>query len=330
MAVFLTGCGLVGYWIAKGLASEGEDVILYDIKQTQFDQADSKKMTFIQGDLLDYPRLVDVFQTYGSKIEGIIHTAAVSAGGSQFLDNPHRGVTINVIGTLNLLEVARSFNVKKMVYTSTCGVYGGAEGPLSETKTPLNPTDLYGASKACAELLGYQYANHWDIDFRCARLYFVYGPPSLPSSLPFIFRVLFGPLEGLDHLRLESGGDQKVDFTYVKDTAKGVLLLYKAKTIKNKVFNIAGGQSYNLKDVLNTVKNYSSPTSIEIGPGKISPARGFPVDISLAREELGFQPEYTLERGVSEYAEWIKNLKTKFNEEPRRVHPMKTSKKGAF
>ncbi len=67
MAVFLTGCGLVGYWVAKGLVSEGEDVILYDMKQTQFDQADSKKMTFIQGDLLDYPRLVDVFQTYDSR-----------------------------------------------------------------------------------------------------------------------------------------------------------------------------------------------------------------------------------------------------------------------
>ena len=127
-----------------------------------------------------------------------------------------------------------------------------------------------------------------------------------------VFKVLFGPLEGLDHLSLESGGDQELDFTYVKDTAKGVLLLYKTKNIKNKIFNIAGGQSYNLKDVLNTVKKYSCPTSIDIGPGKISPDRGFPVDISLAREELGFQPEYTLERGVSEYAEWLKKLK-KFN-----------------
>jgi nucleoside-diphosphate-sugar epimerase len=330
MAVFLTGSGLVGYWIAKGLIAEGEDVILYDIKPPQFDQADVKKITFIQGDLLDYPRLVNIFQHYGSKIEGIIHTAAVSAFGSQFLDNPHRSVTINVIGTLNLLEVARSLNVKKIVYTSTCGVYGGAEGPLSEIKTPLNPVELYGASKACAELLGLQYANHWDIDFRCARLYFVYGPPSLPSSLPFIFRVLFGSLEGLDHLRLESGGDQQVDFTYVKDTAKGILLLYKAKTIKNRVFNIAGGRSYNLRDVLKTVKNYSLPTSMEIGPGKISPARGFPIDISLAREELGFEPEYSLEKGVSEYAEWIKKMKTKLNKEPQMVHPMDTHKSGAF
>ena len=311
MAVFLTGCGLVGYWIAKGLTSEGEDVILYDIKRTQFGQADSEKITFIQGDLLDYPRLVEVFRNYGTKIEGIIHTAAISAGGSQFLDNPHRSVTINIVGTLNILEVARIFDVKKIVYTSTGGVYGGAEGPLSENKTPLSPTDLYGVSKVSGEFLGLQYANHWDIDFRCARLYFVYGPPSMPSNLPLIFRVLFGPLEGLDHLRLESGGDQELDFTYVKDTAKGVLLLYKAKTVRNKIFNIAGGQSYNLKEVLNTVKKYSCATSIEIGPGKISPPRGFPFDIALAKEELGFKPEYTLERGVSEYAEWIKKVRSR-------------------
>ena len=154
MAVFLTGCGLVGYWIAKGLVSEGEDVILYDIKQTQFDQADSEIITFIQGDLLDYPRLVDVFQSHGPKIEGIIHTAAISAAGGQFLNNPHRNVTINIIGTLNILEVARSFKVNEIVYTSTCAVYGSAEEPLSESKTPLRPTDLYGASKASGELLG--------------------------------------------------------------------------------------------------------------------------------------------------------------------------------
>ena len=314
MAVFLTGCGLVGYWIAKGLVSEGEDVILYDIKQTQFDQADSEKITFIQGDLLDYPRLVDVFQKHGSRIEGIIHTAAMSAAGAQFLANPLRNVTTNIIGTLNILEVTRSFKVRKVVYTSTCGVYGSAEGPLSENNTPLRPTDLYGASKASGELLGLQYANHWNIDFRCARLYFVYGPPSLPSNLPMVFKVLFGPLERLGPLSLESGGDQALDFTYVKDTAKGVLLLYKAENINHNIFNIAGGQSYNLRDVVNLVKKYSPPTSIDIGPGKIWPPRGFPVDISLAKEELGFQPEYTLERGVAEYAEWL-NKKRKSDRE---------------
>lgn len=306
MAIFVTGGGLVGYWVVKSLISQEQDVILYDIKAPEFDQENSQKITFVQGDVLDYPRLVKVFHSHGSKIKGIIHTAAITA--HFFLNNPYRNATINIIGTLNILEVARIFKIEKIVYTSSGGVYGNAEAP-SESRTPINPVNLYGASKASGELLGLQYANHWEIDFRSARLYYLYGPPSLPSNLSTVYKVLFGPLEGLDGLRLESGGDHQADFTYVKDAVKGVLLLYKAKNLKNKVFNIAGGEAYKFSEVTDTVKKYSHATNIEIGPGYSSFPRSFMIDISRAKKELGFQPEYTLEKGISEYAEWLKKAK---------------------
>lgn len=307
MAVFLTGGGFIGYWILRDLVSEGKEVILYDIIRPPFEAIDPKKVTFIQGDILDYPRLASAFQDHRSEMEGIVHTAAIIY--FRFFDNAYRNVCINVMGTLNLLELARTFQIKKFVYTSTCGIYGSAEGPLQENKTPVNPMDLYSASKASGEFLGLQYANHWGIDFRCARLYFVYGPPALPSTLPHTFQVLFGPLEGLDHLALESGRDQQLDITYVKDAAKGILLLYQKGTVKNRVFNIAGGRAYKMTDIVEAVKKHSRATSIEIGPGPMSPPRGFPIDISLARQELGFEPQYSLEKGISEYSKWIKQGK---------------------
>ena len=308
MAVFVTGCGLIGYWIVKGLIAQGEDVILYDIRPPKIVEQDLQKITFIKGDILDYPRLVEVFQKYGSRINGIIHTVGIIAG-SQFIENPYRNATINIIGTLNVLELARVFKIKKIVYTSTCGVYGGGEGPFIESKTPINPTDLYTASKASSELLGFQYMNHWKIDFRCARLYFVYGPPALPSSRSLVIKVLFGPLEGLDNLKLDSGADQQIDFIYAKDAMKAVLLIYNEANPTSRIFNIGGGKAYKLSEVVSIVKKYSSAASIEIGPGYLFPPRGSNVDISLAKEKLGYEPEYTLEEGISEYAEWLKNTK---------------------
>jgi nucleoside-diphosphate-sugar epimerase len=306
MAVFVTGCGILGCWIVKGLVSQGEEVILYDMRPPQIDQETVQKITFIQGDILDYPRLVEIFHDRGSKIEGIIHTAGITS--YFFLNNPHKNVTINIVGTLNILEVARIFKTKKIVYTSSCAVYGDLEGP-SESKTPINPCNLYASSKASGELLGLQYANHWGIDFRVARLYSLYGPPLVPSNFIMKTKVLFGPLEGLDNLRLESGGDHQGDLTYVKDAAEGVLLLYQAEHLKNRVFNITGGRAYTCREVIEIVKKYSRATDIEMGPGYLSLPRCFEIDISRAREELGFEPKYTLERGVSEYAEWFKKGK---------------------
>jgi nucleoside-diphosphate-sugar epimerase len=249
--------------------------------------------------------LTKLFERHKLRIEGIIHTAAMTS--YLFYDNPHRSVHINIVGTLNILELARTFEIKKIVYTSSGAVYGTAKN--ASEMTAINPQNLYGATKASAEFMGLQYGNHWKLDFRVARLYFLYGPPMLPSKYPMVIRALFGPLEGLDHLKLESGGDQPIDFTYVKDAAKGVSLLYNAKNLKNKVFNITSGQATKLSDVSAIVKNYSPEFDIEIGPGYTSFPDCSTIDISLARQELGFEPEYTLEKGVAEYAEWVKRAK---------------------
>jgi nucleoside-diphosphate-sugar epimerase len=305
MAVFVTGGGFVGYWVVKNLISQGQDVILYDLRPPQLDREDIEKVTFVQGDILQFPRLVEVFHDHKSKIEGIIHTAAITA--FFFLDNPYQNTLINIIGTLNILEVARIFKVRRVVYTSSGAVYGDAER-ASEKKTAISPMNLYGASKASGDLVGLQYANHWKIDFRSARLMFLYGPPVLPSKSHILIKTLFGALEGLSDIKWESGGDHEADFTYIKDAVRGVLLLYQTENIKNRVFNITGGKAYKFSEVLDTVKAYSRPSNIEIGPGYASFPRAGMIDISRAKDELGYDPEYTLEKGVSEYAEWFKTV----------------------
>jgi nucleoside-diphosphate-sugar epimerase len=311
MAVLITGgYGQLGSWLTYKFAREEKEVIILDVVDKDLDylREVKDKIRFIRVSLLDFPKLVEVFIRYNNKIEGIIHTVAITADPA-FEGNPHQGLMINLTGTVNMLELARLFKIKKFLFASSGAVYGEAKDSPSELTHPLHPGDLYGASKVAAELIGQQYENHYGLDFRSARLYFFFGPGRLPSQQTELFKSLLGPLEGLPNLKLEKGADQRLGFTYVKDAAYGTYLLYKSQNLKHKAVNISSEQPISFPQMISLAQKYSDePTQVEIGPGKLLP-RGETLDISVAKEELGFHPRYTVEEGMREYAQWVKKNK---------------------
>lgn len=312
MAVLITGgYGLLGSWVAYYLAKEGKKVIMFDVTFQRLDYLEEVENLLIpiKGSVLDWPKLVQTFKKFEGEIEGIIHTPATTAT-AVYWKNPYQGTILNIMGSLNILEMARLYGVKKVIYISSGAVYGEVKGGICETTYPVKPSDLYGASKASAEFLGLQYQNHYGIDFRIVRPYFFFGPGRLPSQLPPLFKTLFGCIEGLSNLELEKGADQSLGFTYVKDTAWGTVLVYKAENLKYRTFNIAADKAINFLDLVDIAKKYSpTPTKVKIGRGKLFP-RGETLDTSLARKCLGFEPKYDIEEAVAEYAKWIsKNIK---------------------
>ncbi len=312
MAVFITGGhGHIASWTAYFLAKEGEQVILYDTNSAAPDYLSevAKNTEFIKGDVLDFPRLTDIFRRRKGDIDGIIHTVGIM--GEIVQANPHGNVMLNISGTHNMLELARIFEIPKVVYTSTGAVYGAISGTASEDKHLPNPSDLYGATKVSSEYLGQQYASTFDFDFRIGRLYFCYGPGKIPSHFIRLYRLAFGALEGLEGLRMDKGADQKLDFTYIEDAGRGPALLYQAKRLKHDVFNIATGVPNSVGRVAELAQKYSHfPVTVELGPGELM-QRCEALDISQARKELGFEPRYSLEEGIQRYADWLeKVLKT--------------------
>jgi nucleoside-diphosphate-sugar epimerase len=292
MAVLITGgYGLLGSWVARDLAEQGHDVILLDIakRDPSYLEPVQKRVSFVQASIMDIPRLIQLFRGQEGKIDGIIHTVAVMAT-PEYWSNPHAGTDINIMGTVNMLEMARLFRAH-------------------EERNPPKPGDLYGASKAGAEMIGRQYEHHYGIDFRCVRPYFFFGPGKLPSELPHLFTMLLGPLESLTDLKLEKGSEQRLGFTYVKDTAKGTSLLYTAVEPIHKTYNIASEEPVSFQQMVALARKYSKkPTAVDMGPGILFP-RGETLDITLARNELGFKPEYSVEEGMKEYAEWISGFR---------------------
>jgi nucleoside-diphosphate-sugar epimerase len=306
MTVFITGGhGHIGSWAAYFLAKEGERVILFDVSPHAPDHLDevSEQIEFVQGDVMDIPRLTDVFQQHKGEIDGIIHTVGIM--GEIVQTNPHYHVTLNVAGTINVLEIARLFDIPKVVYTSTGAVYGAVPGIVSEDDYPPNPSDLYASTKASCEYIGQQYANTFGFEFRIARVYFCYGPGKLPSTFVRLYQLAFGALEGLTDLQADKGADQKLDFTYIEDAARGTALLYQAQGLKHNIFNIATGEPNSVGRVVELAQKYSPFTvKVELGSGPLM-LRCEALNITRAREELGFEPKYSLEEGIQRYAQWM-------------------------
>ncbi len=309
MAVFITGGhGHVASWTAYFLAKKGEQVFLYDTNPVVPDCLNgvTRNITSIKGDVMDFPQLTEVFRQHKGEIDGIIHTVAIM--GEFVAVNPHKNVTINIGGTQNILEIARIFEIPKIVYTSSGAVYGAMAGIAFEDKNPPNPSDLYGATKTSCEFIGKQYAETFGLDFRICRPFFCYGPGRLPSLFFTLYRLVFGALEGLKDLKMDKGADQKLDFTYIEDAALGTALLYQAKNLKHRTFNMATGVPSKVGDVVKLVQKYSHfPVAVELGPGELM-QRCEALDISRARSELGFEPRYSLEEGIQRYADWFKKI----------------------
>lgn len=306
MSFLITGGnGHIGSWVAYLLAKENKESIIYDIKKEHQDYLETvmNKITFFQGDVLDFARLISIVKESKEKIEGIIHTVAIM--GEFVALNPHYNIKLNVNGLLNILEIARLCGIKKVIYTSTGAVYGEIEGIANEGKQ-VNPPDLYASSKVAAEFIGQRYADTYGIDFRIARVYFVYGPGKLPSQFIKLYQLAFGALEGLKGLKSTMGSDQKIDFTHVEDAASGIILLSEKEGLKNKIFNIATGTPNKIEDVIRLAKHYSYfPHDIRVGKGKLM-RRCEALDISRARKELGYQVKYSIEDGIKNYSDWIK------------------------
>ena len=307
MAAFITGGhGHIGSWAARYLAEQGEDVILFDTNPVVPDclAPVADRIAFIRGSVLDFPHLTDVFRRYRDRIDGIIHTVGIM--GELVLENPHANVHLNITGTHNVLEIARQFDIPKVVYTSTGAVYGAVPGIVAENDYPCNPSDLYGATKASCEFLGLQYADTFGFDFRISRVYFCYGAGKLPSTFIRLYRLVFGSLEGLDDLHMEAGADQALDFVYIEDAARGTAMLYAPESVPHRIYNIATGVPHSLGEVIEEVKAVSPfDVSVSMGPGVLM-QRCQALNIDRARTDLGYEPEYTLISGVRAYADWMK------------------------
>jgi len=307
--ILLTGvAGFIANRTGHFLLDEGYKVIgvdnlndYYDvkIKHHRLDSIkDRENFTFHQLDIEDYSALEKLFKTY--EFDAVLNLAA-RAGVRYSLENPHIYMTTNANATLNLLELMRHNNVKKMVLASTSSLYAGQPMPFLEDLPVNTPISPYAASKKAAEMMCYSYAYQYDLDITVVRYFTVYGPAGRPDMSIFRF------VKWIDDetpIELFGDGTQARDFTYIDDIARGTIAAM--KPLGFEVINLGGGNNpVSINYTIEFAEKYLGKTAkIENKPFHKADIMETWANIDKAKNLLNWEPQVSLDDGLTRTLEW--------------------------
>lgn len=309
MTTLVTGTGLVGPHVVRALIEEGSErpVVYGTLRAPSLVTALGDRVTLVRGDLLNLADLTAAVQTHG--VDTIVHTAVIMA---QAARDPYAAVQANVQGTVHVLEAARLGGCKRVVFASTGRVYApraSADGTYRETDPIGGAGGLYPATKVAGEEIGRAYAALRGIEFVSVRLTSMYGPVAGQAGgnggviQDAVARAARG--EPIVIPRRSSG---RLEVTYVKDAARGLVLVARAASLPWDVVNIGSGHLASLDDVAATLSELTGlPARVEDPPGAASRAASDDERFDLTRAAtLGYTPRYDLAAGLGDYLAWTR------------------------
>jgi nucleoside-diphosphate-sugar epimerase len=311
MAQYLvTGAaGFIARRVIEMLLDRGDEVIgvdnlndSYDVrlKYWRMDQLKPRQgFTFLQDDITR-PELFAEIASKFPGIEAVIHLAA-RAGVRQAVEIPQVYLQTNTNGTLNLLEYCRQAGVKKFILASTSSIYGANPPlPTTEEADSSHPLQIYAASKKAAEVMAYTYHHLFGLDATVFRFFTVYGPAGRPDMVMFRFTQWIA--EG-KKVQITGDGSQMRGFTFVDDIARGVLA--GLNPMGYEIINLGGHETVTINELLLKIEErLGKKANIEYIPRHPADADANWANVDKARRLLGWQPQVTLDLGITALVDW--------------------------
>ena len=311
MNIIVTGgAGFIGSNLCEKLLNEGHKVICIDnfnefydptIKRRNIETLKGNKFRLYEGDILDKPFLSKVFSD--NTIDIVIHLAAM-AGVRPSIENPFLYYNVNVIGTLNILEVMKERNVKNLIFASSSSLYGNNRKiPFSELDNVDHPISPYAASKKAGELLCHTYYHLYKFNINCLRFFTVYGPKQRPDLAIYKFtKALFND----EPIFFYGNGSTRRDYTNVNDIVHGIINALK-KLDGYNVYNLGESNTITLTELVNLLEKYTGKEAkINYLPMQAGDVNQTFADISKAKENLVYSPKVSIESGLKEFVNWYK------------------------
>ena len=295
------GAGFIGSNIVGDLVSRGHEVIVIDDLSSghEVNLEPFPEVTVKNTSILDDDALESAFDG----VDTVFHLAA-SVGNKRSIDNPVLDSKINVIGTINVLEACRKAGVRKIVVSSSAGIFGELHDlPISEDH-PVEPDSPYGASKLAAEKLCLAYAKLYEIEAIALRYFNVFGPnqrfDAYGNVIPiFVFKMLSG-----EPITIFGDGDQTRDFISVADVVQANIKASETRGLSG-AFNIASGTRITINDLVARLSDLvPGQHRVKYGPERPGDVRDSLADISAAKKAFGFEPSVTMADGLAEYVRW--------------------------
>jgi len=307
----VTGCaGFIGSHLAERLLREGHEVVGIDnfsdyysreLKEKNIENLlSSQRFKLIEADInsLDLKKVLE-------GVDYVFHQAAQAGVRASWGDNFRIYTDSNILATQALLEAAKGTSIKKFVYASSSSIYGDVSSlPMRESDLP-RPVSPYGVSKLAGEHLCYLYWKNFHVPTVALRYFTVYGERQRPDMAfhRFIKAILAG-----EEIVVYGDGEQTRDFTYVGDIVEANILAAEYEK-SGGVFNIGGGNRISINRVIELLEELTGLKArvkyVETQKGDV---RDTYADISLAKEELGFEPRVDIREGLRREIGWIRSL----------------------
>lgn len=310
--VLVTGAaGFIGSNLTKTLLEEGYKVVGVD----NFDDTYNPKFkedhiaSFIGNanfilhrvDIRDLPALTAIFET--EKPSYVVHLAA-KVDTRHAVEMPHEYTSVNIDGTLNILELCKEYKVEDLVLASSSSVYGNSPNvPWAEDDTADRPLSPYGATKRAVEHLAYTYYHNFGMNITCLRYFNAYGENNRPIMMPYIWTENL--LNGKE-IEISGDGSRKRDFTYVGDIVRGTILAIK-NPLGFEVINLGNSMPVSLNELLSTFeKVIGTKAKVKSRPSNKASVEMTYADISKAKKLLNWEPKVSLEEGIAKLVAWFR------------------------
>jgi UDP-glucuronate 4-epimerase len=294
--VLVTGAaGLIGHRVQMLLEERGDQAIAVDKWEST---VEGHKV--LECDLTDVHSLHRLAMQY--RPDSIIHCGAIS-GPMVARDNPYSIIQNNLIGTANILELARIYRLRRVVFCSSVSACGPTPaGPVPEN-VALNPTSVYGATKAAGEQLITAYAAQHKVDGVSVRLSWVFGPRRQTAC---VIRTMLLDAMQKRPTRIPFGADFYRQYIYVEDAVRGLLLALDATQPGQRTYFITGASFLTIGQIADVVRTLFPSADIEVSPGPDPDDDVQEVfDISAAQRDLGYRPLFSIEQGIKSYRDWL-------------------------
>ena len=297
------GAGFIGSNLVEFLVKDGHEVTVLDdlssgYRENLLQGEWGEKIRFLQGDVRDEGLLREATRNQ----EAVFHLAA-SVGNKRSIEHPLLDADINVMGTLKVLEAARFSGCRKVVFSSSAGIFGELKTLPIEENHPVEPDSPYGCTKLCAEKLCLAYAKLYDLEAVALRYFNVYGPrqrfDAYGNVIPiFVFQILRG-----EPISIFGDGEQTRDFVHVRDVVQANVKAALSRGVSG-AFNIASGTRITINALVELLREAGLRPQVRMAPPRPGDVRHSLADLTRARTSLGYEPSVGLAEGLREYVAW--------------------------
>jgi len=296
------GAGFIGSHIVDRLIEKGNEVIVIDNLSTGKKENLNNNAKFYQVDICS-SEISQIFEQEKPKI--VFHFAA-QVDIRKSVKDPIEDAKINILGSLNLINNCQKFEVKRFIFASSGGsIYGDTDIIPTPENHPENPESPYGICKLTIEKYLHFYKQTFGLNYTALRLANIYGPRQNSKGEAGVIAIFCDKMLKNEKVVINGDGEQTRDFVFVDDIVKVALLSMEQE--KDGIYNIATGKETNINEIFVRVKKLiGSNCEEKHAPAKSGEQKRSCLDYFKAKQELNWEPEYNLEKGLEKTINWFK------------------------